>query len=466
MKKILLLIAVQFVALHFLKAQTFEIDTLQYKGSTDKYINLVIMGDGYTAAEQDTFVEDARNSSDHLLSQIPWSNYKNYFNVFAIKVISAESGTKHPNTADDCNASVPASNPETYFGCTFDYYGIHRLVVPVNTSNIASVLANNFPNYDQVIILANTPYYGGSGGEFATSTTDQASNEVTAHEIGHSFAKLADEYYAGDSYARESANMTQETGPGLVKWKNWMDYEGIGIYPHFGGGNASQWYKPHENCKMQSLGSPFCSVCAETIVKTIHSLASPLVSFTPVNSAINTADNFIDFKLTELIRPTPDNLKIEWRLDNTIIAMNTDSLKIDQSKLSGGIHSLTASVIDTTPLIRDESHTLAYISTVSWTISTMASGIEVTSAVHKVSCSIFPNPSSNTLNIAIESDKESTLSIQVISLEGKVVRQIDNEMLVNGKYSNTIDIENLANGAYTIVFKIDGLTHTQHFVKQ
>src|ERR1035437_1399306 len=216
MKKIITLCFIFLIKLNSVNSQTFQVDTLQYKGDINKYINIVIMGDGYTSSQQNTFITDANNLSSYLLAQTPWVNYANYFNVFAIKVISSQSGAKHPNTSSDCSSAsplVPVSNPTTYFGCTFDSYGIHRLIVPQNTTNIVNVLAANFPNYDQVLIIANTPYYGGSGGAYATSTVNSSSKEIAAHEIGHSFAHLADEYYAGDNFAAEKPNMTQETNP-------------------------------------------------------------------------------------------------------------------------------------------------------------------------------------------------------------------------------------------------------------
>ena len=132
----------------FLVAQIFKVDTIQYQGSKDKFINIVVMGDGYTAIEQDKFLMDASKMTEYLFSQAPWSNYKAYFNVFAIEVISEESGVRHPNTASDCSsANVPVSNPNTYLGVTFDYANIHRLVVPTKNGNIANVLSSNFPNY-------------------------------------------------------------------------------------------------------------------------------------------------------------------------------------------------------------------------------------------------------------------------------------------------------------------------------
>src|SRR5687767_4126792 len=105
MKKIILLILIQLIALNNVNSQILQVDTLQYKGDINVYINLVIMGDGYTIAEQNDFISDATDLSNYLFTQSPWLNYLNYFNVFAIRVISAQSGTTHPNTASDCSSA-------------------------------------------------------------------------------------------------------------------------------------------------------------------------------------------------------------------------------------------------------------------------------------------------------------------------------------------------------------------------
>lgn len=327
MKKILSLSICLFTFITGVKAQVFEVDTLQYKGDISKYINIVIMGDGYTSTQQDSFLLAANNLSTYLLSLSPWVNYTNYFNVFAIKVISTESGISHPGTATDVTEPVfPVSAVNNYFNTTYDYGGIHRLVVPQNSTKIANVLASNFPNYDQVLIIANSTYYGGSGGAVATSTINSSSAEITAHEIGHSFAGLADEYYAGDGYVAEKPNMTQQTDTSLVKWKNWLGYNGIGIYQHCCGGNSALWYKPSNNCKMQYLNSPYCSICKQTIVESIHHLVNPIVNYIPTNALINSPNQFLDFKLTELMLPNPNTLNIQWKLDAATISNNTDSV--------------------------------------------------------------------------------------------------------------------------------------------
>src|SRR5689334_10593674 len=108
MKKPGLIFFISFVLTHASIAAVFEVDTIQYKGDLKKHINLVVMGDGYTLAEQTQFMTDAHKLTDYLFNIAPWSFYKNYFNVFAIKVISPESGVKHPRTAPDCG-SQPAA---------------------------------------------------------------------------------------------------------------------------------------------------------------------------------------------------------------------------------------------------------------------------------------------------------------------------------------------------------------------
>ncbi len=339
------------------KAQTFTVDTILYNGNTDKLINIVFMGDGYQTSEFSSFTENSQSASDYLFSISPFMEYKNYFNVFAVKTASAESGANHPRTAPDCpSASVhPLLSVDTYYNSTFDYFNIHRLLVAENNSAINNVLINNFPLYDLVIILVNTPYYGGSGGWVATASTHTSSNELVVHEIGHSYADLADEYWAGDRYARERANMTQESDPLLVKWKNWIGYEGVGVYQHGTSGMAANWYRPHNNCKMRALFNPFCPVCKETItLKTIHKFATPIASYLPNQLNAQICDS-LDFSIT-LYKPSPNTLRVKWKLNDTEISLNKETVRVYSGQLNSGNNTLTVEVLDTTSLIRADNH--------------------------------------------------------------------------------------------------------------
>jgi IgA Peptidase M64 len=370
-----LFVCILLMATLSLKAQIFVTDTIVYQGNSSKFINVVFMGDGFQAAESAAYITNVRNVSNYLLSTSPFSEYKNYFNIFAITTPSAQSGALHPGTASDEGSSggQPALSVTTYFNSTFDYFSIHRLLVPQNQTAINSVLVNNFPLYDQPLVIVNTTYYGGSGGFLATSSLNSSAFEIMVHEIGHSFAALADEYYAGDAYFAEKYNMTQQTNPALVKWKNWIGTNDIGIYPYCCGGNSALWYKPHQNCKMQYLGSPFCAVCKEAIIEKIHSLiGTPIINVQPSNlvpiSFCVAPISPLKFSLS-LVKPIPNTLKTTWTLNGTVVGRNIDSILINTAQLTTGSNVLAAQVVDTTLLTRSDTHPGQHTFTTNWAIN-------------------------------------------------------------------------------------------------
>ncbi len=367
----------------YLRAQSFKLDTIVYKGDPAHYINLVFLGDGFQTAQLPSYLENVRKLNNYVFSISPFAEYSNFFNVFAISVPSSESGANHPGTATDESSSgnQPVLSVNTAFNSTFDYAAIHRLLVPQNFAAIYDVLNKSLPFYDQVFMLVNSTYYGGSGSpNLATSSLNISSFDVLVHEIGHSFGNLADEYYAGDNYAGEAVNMTQESNPALVKWKDWIGVDGVGVYQHCCGGNSAQWYKPHQSCKMQMLSSPFCAVCKERIIEKIYDLVPSLSSFEP--PAQNTIDYCaapVTFKLN-VNKPIPNTLKITWRLNGTVVASNIDSLFISAGQLNSNSNTLSAIVIDTTPMVRAQSHYINHSDTVTWNISNPVKIPNVTAA--------------------------------------------------------------------------------------
>jgi hypothetical protein len=437
------------------KAQVFDVDTLLYNGSIDKLINVVILGDGYTTAQMTNFINDSKTAVDYMFKTPPYQEYKNYFNVFIIKVPSAETGITHPaNATDVTEPAFPQATINSYFGSTFDFGNIHRLVVPTKTAAATNVLATNFPAYDQVLIIANSTHYGGSGGTFATYTVNTSALEIAMHEVGHSFCGLADEYYAGDIYARETYNMTKESSPMLVRWKNWVGIGNVGVYKHTGSGNAALWYKPHQNCKMQALGNPFCNVCKERIVERIHELTNPINSYTPANTTpINISGNSINFT-TNLLKPSPNTLKTTWTLNNNVFASKVESVNIVPANLITGSNKLNFSVIDTTSFTKDEVHKTAHLYSVLWTIEKSAS-TSTYQLDNEVKVEIAPNPASDFISIKYNLLKSALVNITVFNTQGKAIKTVSNSKKTEGGHSELVDVGNLANGLYFIHIKID-----------
>lgn len=72
---------------------------------------------------------------------------------------------------------------------------------------------------------------------------------------------------------------------------------------------------------------------------------------------------------------------------------------------------------------------------------------------------VYPNPTNGTFSI--DSQLDSTTTVQVYDLLGKQVSQIINL----DKGSNSINIDYLSNGVYQLVFKSEGVTHSQKLIK-
>lgn len=433
-------------------AQQFDKDTILYNGNSNKYINLVLLSDGYTAEELSKFVTDATKFTTAFFNEKPYLNYKNYFNVFVIKVPSNESGASHPGTATDVTEPAhPVITVDNYFGSAFDSYNIHRLLVATKTSVIANVLATNFPEYDQALILVNSPYYGGSGGYYTVASAHTSSAQIAIHELGHSFSGLSDEYWAGDTYAAEGKNMTKETNPLSVRWKNWIGTYLIGIYQHCCGGNSLLWYKPHQNCKMQFLGPPFCSVCIQATIERIHTLITPLKSYDPTNSSVNATTYPVKFKLN-LIAPVPNTLKRNWLLNGLYFQKNIDSVMIGESSLVPGLNTLKVTIEDTTQLLRVDNHSTIHISSVSWSINKIITGIkDIKSSHSEIVIEFYPNPAPDYINIRFIGETKGKIKLEIYDMQGKKqkVRSLSNSDV------NSIDLNDLKPGIFVAKVFID-----------
>lgn len=473
MKRKVLILLLLLAAMFNGYSQVFEVEPIKISGSDDKRINLVVLSEGYQSSEFTDFIDDVISFSNAMFSQSPFAEYANYFNVYAIKVPSNESGADHPATATDVDESgITPVFVDTYFNATFDAFGYHRYLyygidyadAASAEAKIRSVLADNFPTYDQALIFVNTSDYGGTGGEFPIASANADGNEIAIHELGHSMFGLKDEYYPGDLLAGEAINMTQETNTDLVKWKNWLSTNGIGIYQYYDStGEAKPWYRPHQTCKMRYLGYPFCSVCKEGMVEVIHGLISPVETYSPAENSVDSSSFPIDFQLS-LILPDPDTLELSWTLNGTDFANDVDGVSVEETNLVEGENTLTAVVYDNSPLLRVDNHESIHVTIVNWTINYSTLGVEdLESSKNNISINMYPNPSNSTVNFKFENDKYSNLKINIVGLDGKTVKNL----FVANYNTQQVDIANLQTGVYLVNFYANNvLVASKKLIKQ
>ena len=158
-------------------------------GPMESAYDIVIVAEGYTAAEQQKFFEDALRLNSRLFSHSPFDALAQRFNVRAVFVPSPQSGTSRPSKGE-WKRTPASSHFDTFYS---DRY--------LTTSSLVAVHdAIGTVPFEQIILLVNTSHYGG-GGIFNNITICAADHPyspvVFVHEFGHSFAGLADEYDYG-----------------------------------------------------------------------------------------------------------------------------------------------------------------------------------------------------------------------------------------------------------------------------
>lgn len=256
---------------------------LRKSGDPSKKVDVAILAEGYKKEEMGKFVKDAGRLVDSLFLVEPYASMKKQFNVYALQTPSEESGTDIPGRNIYAN---------TLFNSSFYTFDIARYLTTTDMKTIHDRVAS--VPYDYLIVLVNTPEYGG-GGFYnylsVCSSDNYLSPKVFIHEFGHEFAGLGDEYYTSQVAYEEFYNLKAEPWePNLTtlvdfksKWGALIDpstpvptprtEEFAGKTGVFEGGGYMEKgiYSPTQDCIMKSnKPNSFCPVCQEAIRKAIQ----------------------------------------------------------------------------------------------------------------------------------------------------------------------------------------------------
>ena len=197
--------------------------TFQKMGDPAGKVDLLVLGDGYTASERGKFEKDARRFMETLFAASPFKEHRKDFNVWGLCPAAEESGVSRPSSG------IYRRSP---LGASYDTFDSERYVLTTENRTMRDVAS--FAPYEFVEILVNGKTYGGGGifNQYATVAIDNAwAGYVGVHEFGHHFAGLADEYYTSDvSYLSQEKrtepwepNVTALLDPAKLKWKDLVE---------------------------------------------------------------------------------------------------------------------------------------------------------------------------------------------------------------------------------------------------
>jgi hypothetical protein len=326
-------------------------------GDASKRITLVLLGDGYTAAELPRFRRQAAAVWRALAAVEPFHTYQHFFDVRRVDVASAQSGLR---------AGSPLG---MHFGCE----GMSRLLCADDAAVNRLAGASDAPQY--AIALANSTQYGGEGGDGTTtlSAGSPDASQIVQHELGHTIGGLGDEYDAAprDSvYPNLSGSDAEAMRSGQLKWWRWLgaaDPTGgtVGAYR-----SANGLYRPTKDSIMRTLGGVYNLPSREAIIESVYRQVGLIDHTQPAAGAVGGRPLLRVFPIAlEGAR----QLQVSWQVDGHAPpsgAVRGDGF--DTGVLTpppGGSDQVTATVSDTTPWVRDEEfRRLRMTRTVSWTV--------------------------------------------------------------------------------------------------
>ncbi|WP_329022793.1 M64 family metallopeptidase [Streptomyces sp. NBC_01423] len=358
---------------------------LSVTGSSDDRLDVVIVGDGYTADEQEAFHSAAAAKWADITAIEPYASYQGLMNVWTVDAVSAESGISGDPTADVARDTALGS----YFWCS----QTERLIC-ADIDKVASYAAKA-PDADLVVVVSHSTKYGGAGysgleaegypfdGVSTLSSDNEQSSMIAAHEIAHSVGLLADEY-TYDSYGtwtggelpdiNSSIYTAEQMAANRSKWYRWLGetdptggtvgtYEGSSYYPY--GIN-----RPSANSIMRALDvRDFNLPGREAMIAGFYREANALSSGTPSGTTIRRTDRI---KVTRAALGGLAAPELRWYVDGVRVKRATGLTATAPSSLGvpsdGRTHTVTVESTDRTKSIRDPEVLAAATERLTWKV--------------------------------------------------------------------------------------------------
>ena len=339
--------------------------------SSGEGVHLVVLGDGYREDQLKQFRLHTEALLKKMQGDIGMLTHFSAWNVHMVETPSVDSGIDDDRARDIRN---------TVFNTGYHCKNVRRLICG-DQPKMYEVAIDEYPNFDQIVVLVNDPRYGGGGGNVTIASS--TSLGIALHEMGHSIAGLADEYV--DSYIPGSsippffegryANVSASDDPEIVPWKHWFPSgntqtdvsapAGVGIYEgaYY---RASGFYRPTLNSLMRDYDGVLGPVNSEQWALSVYAMANPVLDISPVNRLVNkTAGEIVEFSVVPLFESTIQS--VEWRLDSQLIAHSGGKRPNVALSLPAGQYELALKVSDISGLIR-KSEPHAGVFEWNWTI--------------------------------------------------------------------------------------------------
>ncbi|WP_347628841.1 M64 family metallopeptidase [Actinomadura sp. B10D3] len=434
---------------------------VQVTGDPAKRFNLVVLGDGYTAADMPKFRTHLAEHLNDLWTIEPFKSYRSYINVYAVEIPSGESGVSCDPALSSPRRKTPLSMA-FWSGCQDD--GIQRLLVMDSNAakTYADLVQGTTAENRQILALANSDTYGGAGGAYATASGGNAMSALIApHELGHSLGGLDDEYdyyqrgVPGGTYTGpepESIHHTllteREMKAQKAKWWRWLGErsEAGGTIGRYEGGlySSKGVWRPSQHSMMKSLGYYYDQVARERMTQRVSAKVNLVQAHTPTDAPVG--DDRVLW--VETMHPSGHQLSRSWTVDGKTVARGAN-LDLSKLHLKKGTHTVKVTVTDPTSFVRDPAirSSAALTQVRSWTVDTGLSTQPATVPVDISSSTPTDKPVGGESVVYVETTHPDQSVPKVRwELDGRPVRGGDRDIDL-GRFR-------LAKGTHTLVARV------------
>jgi hypothetical protein len=111
----------------------YQVVAIHESGDPAQKVDLLLLGDGYTADEHEQFVAKAHELADILFATSPFKERKDDFNVWALAPAAAESGVSRPST------NTYRDSP---LGATYDSFRSERYVLTFDNKSMRRIASS------------------------------------------------------------------------------------------------------------------------------------------------------------------------------------------------------------------------------------------------------------------------------------------------------------------------------------
>ncbi|WP_394843307.1 M64 family metallopeptidase [Pendulispora brunnea] len=238
--------------------------------------NVLIVPEAFT--DMGAFRTRAEQVANDIVSSSEYGTYANGFVFWAQDFVSRDGSIFDPGDNRPKSTAFGVS-----FGSADPNSAERRIIYPRNALSDETTdrlrIGARYTKADIILIIVNTPEYGGVKSQFlgityVTVTNHAQGNRVILHEMGHGLLSLADEYSYGtcDRGRAESPNTSAKLD--ALPWRDMVTPtnplptpEGTAGVGAFEGAAycTTGVYRPAHTCLMKELSTGFCPVCARQL---------------------------------------------------------------------------------------------------------------------------------------------------------------------------------------------------------